>query len=491
MNLRTRERGQILVVFAGGLVLVLAIAALVIDIGFTFLARRAEQNAADPGAIAAARYIRTGSGLTAEPTKMREAACFYAEQNGFFSAAAGNVDACTPANDPNGTVLTVNYPPSTNAGEFAGDPGKVEVVLTRTQQTFLAGIVGIFNIGVASSAVAAFDNGDSNTSSLIALDPGYSCGAGKTHGTGSITIHPVISGALGGYVHVNSTCNQGPPDTICGTNGQGGLDLTGGGNLTAPHTYVTGTCKASGGGALVGTLTEGAVQIGDPLLELPPPPFGIPNPGGQCGIGGPLSTPTSASCGSGSMKWSGTACGVASTCVSLQPGVYYNGWQIANNLTLVLAPGIYVIAGGGVSLNAGGSITSVQGDTGGPAPVLVFNTDNPATHTGQATLDFTATSTLKLHALDSGPYKGILVWNDGKGSNPRAQVTLGGQTSLDLTGTIYSPMGLVKLEGGSGVGSSAAVQVIAWQFDVGGSVTLDMPYDPSQLYQFPMKGLVR
>lgn len=302
----------------------------------------------------------------------------------------------------------------------------------------------------------------------------------------------MIAGTLGGYVHVNSTCSNGTPDTICGTNGQGGLNLSGNGTISAPHVYVAGTCKASGN--LVGALTEGAVQIGDPLLELPPPSFGTPNPGARCGVGGPSTTPTSASCGSGSMKWEGTACtvnGVSSTCVSLNPGVYYNGWQIQNNITLVLAPGIYVIAGDGVSLNAGGSITSVQNGTGGPAPVMVFNTDNPVTHTGQAPLDFTAQSTLKLHGIDSGPYKGILVWNDGDGSIPTAPVTLGGQTSLDLAGTIYSPKGLVTLEGGSGVGSTASVQIIAWQFDVGGGATLDMPYDPSQLYQFPVKGLVR
>jgi Putative Flp pilus-assembly TadE/G-like len=490
MTLRTREGGQILVVFAGGLVLMLAIAALVIDIGLAFMIRRAEQNAADPGAIAAARYIRP----TANVTKMREAACFYAEQNGFFSGAGGNVDACTPANDANGTVLTVNYPPSTNAGEFAGDPGKVEVILGRTHHTFFAAIIGLANIDVSSSAVGAFDTGDSNTSSLIALDPSNFCSSGKTHGTGNITIHPLIPDTLGGYVHVNSTCGSGSPDTTCSSSGQGGLNLSGNGaTVTAPHIYVTGTCKSSGN--LVGSLTEGAVQIGDPLLELPPPSFGAPNPGGQCGIGGPLSTPTSAACGSGTMKWSGTACvvdGVTSTCVSLQPGVYYNGWQIANNLTLVLAPGIYVIAGGGVGLNAGGSITSVQGGAGGPAPVMIFNTDNPTTHTGQAPLDFTAQSALKLRAIDSGPYQGILIWNDGNGSNPTAPVTLGGQTSLNIAGTVYSPKGLVTLEGGSGVGgSTASVQIIAWHFDVGGNSNLDMPYDPSQLYQFPVKGLVR
>jgi hypothetical protein len=150
------------------------------------------------------------------------------------------------------------------------------------------------------------------------------------------------------------------------------------------------------------------------------------------------------------------------------------------------------MAGGGISLS-GGTITSVQGGTGDPAPVLIFNTDNPVTHTGQDKIDLTADATLKLHALDTGPYRGILVWNDRSGSNPTAIVTLGGQVNLDLAGTIYNPKGLVNLEGGSGVAGStntASVQVIAWQFDVGGNGDLDMPYDPSQLYHFPAKGLV-
>ena len=50
----------------------------------------------------------------------------------------------------------------------------------------------------------------------------------------------------------------------------------------------------------------------------------------------------------------------------------------------------------------------------------------------------------------------------------------------------------MTLEGGSGVGSanSAAIQVIAWQWDIGGNSALDMPYDPAGLYQLDQKGLV-
>jgi len=481
MNRRHRSSGQVLVIFAGGLVTLLVIAALVIDLGFTMAIRRSEQNAADAAAIAAARFIRTGAGGTAEPTKMRQAACFYAEQNGFFPGAAGNVDACIPANDPNGTVLTVNYPPSAGGGSFVGTDGYVEVGLTRVHRSFLAGMVGLANLRVSTSAVAAFTVGQSNSSSLISLDPGNSCSAGKTHGNGDINIHPAVAGTDGGYVHVNSTCATGAPNGACSTSGVGGLDIVGNGTITAPKTYVAGTCKKSGD--LNSVLTEGAVQIGDPLAELPMPPFGTPNPGAECGVGsGVFTTPTGAGANGCSFNGSGT--------VNLQPGVYYGGWKITARPTLVLAPGIYVMAGGGVSLQAGGSITSVQGGTGGPAPVLIVNTDNPVTHTGQADLDFNANSTLKLHAIDTGPYKGILVWNDRSGSNPAAQVFLGGQTNLDIAGTIYSPKGLVKLEGGGAAGSTAAVQVISWQFDVGGGADLDMPYDPTQLYQFPAKGLV-
>jgi len=478
---RAGRRGQVLVIFAGGLVALLLIGALVIDLGFTFAIRRMEQNVADPAAIAAARFIRTGTGQTPEPTKMAEAACSYARRNGLFPSAT-NDDQCTAANDPNGTTLTVNYPPSTSGGTFAGRDGFVEVIVARSYHSFLANVIGISQIGVASSAVAAFSAGDSNSSSLIALDPGNSCQAGRTHGTGNITIHPVAGVTNGGYVHVNSTCATGSPNSTCSNTGQGGLDIVGGGTVTSPHTYVSGTCKANGG--LSGPLTEGAVQIGDPLLELPPPTFGPP--GAECGVGsGIFTSPTGPGAGGCTFNGSDT--------VNLSPGVYYGGWKITSHPTLVLAPGIYVIAGGGVSLQSGGTITSVQGGPGSPAPpapVMIFNTDNPVTHSGQDKLDFTATGTLNLHAIATGPYRGILIWNDGNGSNPTAPVTLGGQSSLDVAGTIYSPKGTVTLEGGSGVDSTAAVQVIAWQFDVGGNATLDMPYDPSQLYRFDEKGLV-
>jgi hypothetical protein len=495
------QRGQILVIFAGGLVTLLVIAALVIDVGFTFMIRRAEQNAADPGAIAAARYIPSGNyaGMVA-------AACFYAQQNGFFTNAPGypTDTGCVPANDPFATTLTVNWPPSAGAGpSLVGDPGKVEVILGRNHNSFLAGIIGITRIGVATNAVAAFDDGNSNSSSLIALDPGGCTGspAGMITGGGTVEIVPVTPGIDGGYVHINSNCGTGATgDDFCdNSGGASALKVDGGGTLVSPGVYIVGSCKNTGT-ITTSTLDEGSVLIGDPLSELPPPSFSPP--GAWCGVPFAPGVNQTTEAGAEGCKFNN-----GGQTYELSPGVYYGGWRInGSNVTLHLDPGIYVIAGGGITLGSSGTISSVELSTGVPAPVMIFSTDDPmyaadcksgggTASQCQDKLDFSANSDLLLHGLTSGPYKGILMWQDGNGSGvtagPKLDINLSGQTSISLTGTIYNPRGVVTLSGGSIASGFASVQIISWRWKIDGSGTLHMPYDPNELYQFNSKGLVR
>jgi hypothetical protein len=386
-----------------------------------------------------------------------------------------------PANDPFGTVLTVNWPPSAAAGTLAGETGKVEVVLTRQHQSFVAGLLGIRQFAVSTSAIAAFDSpGQSNPNSLVALDPNPAdCATGKTHGGGVVNIHPIGGATDGGYVQINSTCSTGSPDTSCGSTGKGALDLTGSSSLKAPQVHVSGTCK----GTLVPPtqLTEGAVQIGDPLADLPPPRLSD-YPNGSCGAGGGGVT-TSPSNPVG-CTFSGD--------VTLSQGTFYGGWRINNKVTITLSPGIYIMAGGGISIAGTGEITSVIGGSGA-APVMIFNTDSPTCPSGpcQAPISFSTKSSIDLAPVASGPYKGILLWNDGNGHNPGVEVDLLGGTNLNIGGTIYSPKGLVKVDGGGTAAGNAAIQIISWQWDVGGNSGLDMPYDPNGLYHFDSKGLVR
>src|SRR5688572_8816781 len=97
-------RGQVLMITAVAMVVLLGICALCIDLGFSWMLRRQEQNAADPGALAAARYL-PNSGVfvtgTPEHDMAKAAACFYARDNGFFSGAIDNT-GCIPANDEYG-----------------------------------------------------------------------------------------------------------------------------------------------------------------------------------------------------------------------------------------------------------------------------------------------------------------------------------------------------------------------------------------------------
>jgi Putative Flp pilus-assembly TadE/G-like len=493
------ERGQALIIVALSMVVLLGIGALVVDLGLSWMLRRHEQNAADPGAIAAARYIEEGDSA-ATRTKMHTAACFYAKENGFFESD----DATCGAARASG-VLKVNWPPfGPSAGQHAGNMGRVQVVISAQHASFFGAIFGRQSATVTTGAVASRETESANSNSLVALDP-TSCASGKTHGNGDITIEPVNNPDTGvpysgGYVHVNSACQNGAFDDACGS-GSGGFHLTGNGMIDAPHVYLHGTCQASGG-SLTSPLTEGAPQIGDPLASLRGPRQ-AEYPAGHCPrkqgsmIVYDAIPPTSNGC-----SWNDK-----NTTVTLTPGVYYGGWNFTGqNVNVRLQPGIYIIAGGGISVKGNAEIDSTPAAIGGdpdptadPARVLIFSTDNTtdptcATSTAarciQGGIDMAGDASLKIWALDSGPFKGLLIWQDGQGRNPSATIKLTGQGEMNLAGTIYAPKALVTLEGNGLTTARLAVQIISWQWDVGGGADLYMPYDPSELYHITQRGLV-
>jgi hypothetical protein len=213
-------------------------------------------------------------------------------------------------------------------------------------------------------------------------------------------------------------------------------------------------------------------------------------------------------------------------CIELDPGVYYGGWQISNRTVVKLDPGIYVIAGGGISITSTGALDSVAGG-GAPAPVLLYNTDNPVfagscpsagARKCQAAIDLTADATLQLAGLLADqpcppvtttggcPFGGMVIWYDRDGSQATntnsscagnaACVSIAGGTTLNISGTIYAPRAHVVIEGNAGANCSiggtqvAAVQIISWTWDIGGTGDLCMPYDPAKFYKLQAQGLV-
>ena len=501
-----RQNGQIIVVFAGGLVLFLGIVALVIDLGFVFMLRRQEQNAADPGALAAARYIPS-----ADRAAMWSAACFMASQNGFTPTRTDNAASCVAGVPADDSTLTVNWPPSRAAVEYAGKRGYVEVTITRPHRGFFSGIVGLTTITVSTAAVAANDTGAAGSSSLVALNDTL-CSAARLHGGGGpgggVNIFPAtgVTPGTGGYVQVNSICGYefGANDD-CTDGSKGGLTIAGGTSITSNTIYIQGGCNINGGSATIyppTTFDERAAFVGDPLsLIRPPLPSDLPQGVCPTGTSGTAAVPN--------------LCKLNSTQI-LNPGTYYGGWKITSPSTsITLNPGIYILAGGGFTQTAGSTVAAASGR------VLIYSTDAPTcgqagapAEACQGIIDFTGSTSLNLRGLDKSmpcppygaagcPYGGLLFWQDAKasGSKMNKSIDLEGSGSLLLEGTIYTAGGDVQITGNSvttgctpdasGKTNCAAVQIISDTWNIGGAGILNMPYDPSKFYNPLLKGLVR
>jgi len=123
-NIHDHMKGQVLVLFAVGLTVLIAFSVLVLDGGMLFLNRRAAQTAADAGALAGAR-IKCNDGSVADVIAVAEQ---YAEVENSASAATASWDG-TP-------------------------DGDVVVDVTIQQDTFLAQVLEFDNFNVPASAAA-------------------------------------------------------------------------------------------------------------------------------------------------------------------------------------------------------------------------------------------------------------------------------------------------------------------------------------------------
>lgn len=511
------ERGQILIIGGAAMVVLIGIAGLVIDLGFSWMLRRAEQNAVDPATVAAARYIPDGDVLA-----MEEAACFFASENGFFEGATtydiSTSSGCIPSNDSHGAVLTVNWPPAT--GPYAGNAGYVEVILDSGHATFFSRVFGWDWMEVSSNAVAANVSGQTGVGQLVALDP-TSCLAGQIRGNGTTFVE--------GSVYVNSDGSEPPPgcvgtfDDVC--SGSSGAFSFAGINaiLDTAQLSIRGTCGKNANPYPANCipdvcgLTEGAPQIEDPF-NLPTPTIawaGVPAPG-DSSSGTP---PNLANC-DGPTDTGCTFAGGPGTWYELNPGVYYGGWMIER--PVYLNPGFYYFAGGGIQVTGNGGIITIgpSGTPDGEGRILLYGTDGPncpsSTPTNpldasyrlcQGTISIAGQGSFQAKAYEQDPsdsfddsYQRILIWQaegtsrtlfaDTDLSND--EILIAGQGDLNFWGTIYAPKSRVVIFGnGNGAGSIAGVQVLAWQFDVGGNGNLFMPFDPDELSPILNKGLVQ
>jgi Flp pilus assembly protein TadG len=219
--------GQVLVLVAIGIIVVMGFAALAVDVGQFWSVRRDMQTAADAGAVAGAIALR----LSQDPTAAANSAT---AMNGF-------------TNGTNSVTVKVNNPPA--SGIYAGNTSYVEVIVTQPQPTYFMRVLGYNRVTVGARSVASSVN---SPACFYALDPSSS-GAATVSGSSAVTLD---CGAM-----INSSNSSA-------------LVGNGGATLTAANIGVAG--GYSGGGFTPIPIT-GIAPAPDPLAYLQPPTVGACN----------------------------------------------------------------------------------------------------------------------------------------------------------------------------------------------------------------------
>ena len=461
---RSDQRGQVLVLFAGGLIALLLIAALAFDIGSMLVQRRDEQNAADAAALAGARFVLT------DPVAAEAAAREIASINGYDDADSNE-------------VVSVHIPAI--HGRYVGLPGFIEVEVGSTRPSIFGGIIGRASWPTGAMAVATNSQNLTFPFSMLALNP-----------TMCKAIHVSGGGVVEAYANVQSNSSGAgcaPGDPI-------GFSRTGGSTIDVIAPDATcrsvGDIQDSGSGYMTCTLAEGSFALPDPLRNLPAPPKpALAAPMVYAGTGTPPSIP--ANCPGGSpvpSEGSPQKCKIpaggspANEPWILSPGLYPGGLEVSKNRTVYLLPGIYWLGGGGLDIGGGASILSIASasdatpnvttapcaapttTTGLCGGVMFYNSTLPGAAGGGFTLNSSG-AILKIAALDlpsTDPlaiYNGMSIFQDRLVTQP---VTLNGSASSTIAeGIIYVPKGQIKLNGSGG--TLIVDQVIADNYLIDGS----------------------
>jgi Flp pilus assembly protein TadG len=384
-----QEHGQVLALVTMSMVILLGFLALAVDVGTLWSERRQMQTATDAAAVAAAVALREGDDVT---TAGRSAASHNSFTNGSSSVS-----------------VTINNPPA--SGPYAGNASYVEAIVEQPQPTYFLRALGYTTVDVSTRAVSGEINGPA---CMYALDPTDSKTFSESGGTSSIVAN---CGLL-----VLSTDTDG-------------LDVSGGGTLSASSIGVVATAYNNSSSTISPTPVTKIAPFGDPLAGVAAPSVGACNA---------LTTS-----GHGYSSTGGD---------TISQGTYCGGITVSGGKTLNLNPGTYVLMGGGLTVS--GSSSNLVG-TG----VTFYNTVWTSSYAASLKVGnsnqykpivFSGGSATDLTAPSSGPLQGILFFQDrnlpsGDTGPSGPQNTISGGSGAIITGAMYFPTTPLYFSGGSSV----------------------------------------
>jgi len=383
------DKGNVAIVVALCLPLIIGGAAFGIEVGYWRYDQVRLQQAADAAAYAGAVVKRAG-GATISDQAVTDAATAAAVSNGFVSGS---------------DTINVHLPSNTTPA----DANSVEAVISRTEPPIFSAYIHCFvtnwrNSSCANSttvvtARATASYSDADNACILALSPTASAAADFA-GNSSITLDACT-------VMSNSLASNA-------------VNVQGSASVSVPCMYATGGASLGG---TVDLTTCGSVKTDQPPVADPYASLAMPTVTGSC------SNPAN----------SGT----------LDPGNYCK-MDLKNTVTL--NPGVYVINGGSLTVNANAAVTG--------SGVTIYLTNG-------ATLKMNGNSDVQLSAPTSGAYSGMLIISDRSNTNG---VSINGDSNSSMTGVIYAPDAPISYIGNFG-GTNGCTQIVGQTVSWSGSAT--------------------
>lgn len=307
-----------------------------------------------------------------------------------------------------GTTITVHTPPS--SGNYTSNTKAVEVIATVSQQRLLSAIFSGGTFTITARAVALV--GNSGNGCVLSLDRSAS---GATNSQGSSAI------SLTGCAVFDDSSNSSA--------------LVNGGSATISAESVNVVGNVSGGSGITTTdgIKTGILPVADPYASVVPPAF--------------------SGCDANST--------VLHTTVTLNPGVYCNGFKLNAGANVTLNPGIYYFDRGAFDIAGTASLQ-------GTGVTLVFTS---STGSNYATATINGGATVNLTAPTTGTMAGIVAYSDHN-APLGTSFKFNGGSNQNLTGAIDVSNGDLQYAGNTGGGSPACLQLIGDTVSFTGNSTL-------------------
>ena len=347
---RGREDGQIIIIFALMLSMLMILASLLYSGAQTLVSRRQLQNAGDAAALAAANLMENKTALC---NASRISATGTSGSNDLYLAAKSAVMTNLGWTAAQVTSrMTLSCPTSSS---YAGVAVTINLSITGPKWFGAGGIA----INTSSTGInGQVTNGDYSVALLDPSNPTWTGGGGRT-GCASYLVNGGVTVTYEGSIFVDSTCTRtiSSDAAVKAANSAFSMSLINGAKLLLAGEVSSGTLSK-----ISPTPTENVRPL------LPDPLAGLTKPchatdGTNClGLTTTLPAQDYSTTGSGHCKTMKVVC-------VLSPGTYVGGLLAANGsgvATLLLRPGVYYINGGGVQLKSGaGQLIAIPSATSG------------------------------------------------------------------------------------------------------------------------------